>query len=277
VALSLTRSTPDVLVVLDRSASMGAGWTSVTTVLGDLMSRTEGRINWGLQYFSNDGACGAVGPPQILPAPNNAAAIVASMAASRQGGDTPLRFAVQAATTYLGTLDDGNAKYIVLATDGAANCCTNAGGVPCPPAPAEAASESSPDDVANAVAAVAGTYGGGAGIPVFVLGVEGASAATSALNSLAIAGGESQSPDVLGRWYYATDAPAAFESTVMTIPGMVRPCTFTLPSVPPDPLYIAVLFDNSKLIPRDATNGWSRSGPRPRHGGVVEKLPAPSP
>jgi hypothetical protein len=228
----------------------------MTTVLGDLMSRTEGQINWGLQYFSNDGACGAVGPPAIAPAPNNAAAIVASMAAASLGGDTPLRFAVQAATTYLGTLDDGNAKYIVLATDGAANCCTNTGGVPCPPAPADAGSESSPEDVANAVAAVAATYGGGAGIRVFVVGPGGASAATSALNSLAIVGGESQSPDVLGRWYYAADAPAAFESAVMSIPGMIPPCTFTLPSKAFDPLNIVVLLDD-KVVPRDPTNGWS--------------------
>jgi hypothetical protein len=260
----------DLLLILDKSGSManqfndtacGRGmtcvtkWPSMTTALTTVVMNTQAMVNWGLKYFSNDGVCGAAGPAEIPPAPNNAPAIAASIGMTAPGGNTPTRFAIEAGAAYLGTLTDPNPKYILLATDGEPNCCTTAGGATCPQMGRGGGGNATPDD-ANAIAAIAATYNNGAGVPVFVVGVGNLGTAVTTLNNMATAGGKAQPADAMGRIYFPADDPAALEAALGKIAGQVQSCTFALGSAPPDPTNIAVTGDN-KIIPKDPVNGWS--------------------
>jgi hypothetical protein len=228
-------------------------WPSMTTALDTVVMNTETSVNWGLKYFSNNGVCGAAGPAEIPPAPNNAMAIATSIAMTAPSGNTPTRFAIQAGAAYLGTLTDPNPKYILLATDGEPNCCTTAGGATCPRT--GGGGNATPDDP-NAIAAIAATYNNGAGIPVFVVGVGNLGTAVTTLNNMAMAGGRAQPPDAMGRVYFPADNPTALETALGQIAGQVKSCTFVLGAAPPDPTNIAVLGDG-KSIGKDPVNGWS--------------------
>ena len=259
----------DLLLILDRSGSMenqfddtqcGQGtcvskWASMTMALNTVVMNTQGSVNWGLKYFSNNDGCGVSGPAEIPPAPSNATAIARSIARAQTGGNTPTRFAIQAGAAYLATLTDPNPKYILLATDGEPNCCTTAGGATCPPRMSGSSANAVPDDV-NAIAAVAAAYGNGKGVPVFVVGVGNLGMAVATLDKMATAGGEAQPPDAMGRVYFPADDPAALETALGRIAGQVKSCTFSLGAPPPDPQNIAVLGDG-KEIPKDPVNGWS--------------------
>jgi hypothetical protein len=271
--MASTQTVPaDLLIILDKSGSMSnqftdvacprgmtcvTKWPSMTTALDMVVMNTQAQINWGLKYFSNNGTCGAAGPAEIPPAPNNATAIATSIGMTNPGGNTPTRFAVQAGAAYLMSLTDPNPKYILLATDGEPNCCTTAGGATCPPRMGGGGGGGNAlADDANAIAAVAAAYSNGAGIPVFVVGVGTVGTAVATLNSMATAGGKAQAPDAMGRVYFPADDPAGLETALASISGQITSCTFALNRVPPVPSNIAVLGDG-KAIPRDPVNGWS--------------------
>lgn len=270
--MASTETVPgDLLIILDKSGSMDnqftdvacprgmtcvIKWPAMTTALDTVVMNTQAQINWGLKYFSNDGTCGAAGPAEIPPAPNNAATIAASIGMTNPGGNTPTRFAVEAGADYMRTLTDPNPKYILLATDGQPNCCTTAGGATCPPRMGNGGGGNAQADDPNAIAAVAAAYNNGAGIPVFVVGVGSLGTAVTTLNAMAAAGGKAQPADAMGRTYFPADDPAGLEAALATISGQIKSCTFSLSRVPPVPANIAVLGDG-KAIPADPVNGWS--------------------
>src|SRR5215831_5959093 len=234
----------DLLIVQDKSQSMSQSftdgqcngqnckWQTTVTALEAVVMATQGMINWGLKYFANAGACGVNPGVAIAPAPNNSAAITASLNGNQPGGNTPTRFAVQSAVAYLRTLTDQNPKYILLATDGEPNCCTTAGGVTCPPPPAMGGANGTTDDqnTINAVMAA-----NAAGFPVFVVGVGTVAGAVATLNSMATAGGRAQPADAMGRVFFPATDQAALEKALATISGQIKSCTFNLTSTPPDP------------------------------------------
>src|ERR1700761_3681027 len=143
--------TPDLLLVQDISGSMGqteddqtasAGtpskWTEISAALESVVGQIT-TVDWGLMTFPISGSGKSCAPttPDVPVGANNSAAISAKLMATTPDGSTPTAQTIQAAVAYLQGVTDGNAKYIVLATDGEPNACG-----------------SSNDDSKNAVAAV---------------------------------------------------------------------------------------------------------------------------
>ena len=165
---------------------------------------------------------------------NNADAITTSIASTSPNYNTPTRAAIEVAVAYLKTIQDGRAKYILLATDGQPNC----------PATGDVATAT---DLDPAIAAIAAARS--AGIAVYVIGV-GPSAGN--LDAMASSGGTNK--------FYPALSPQALTSALNAIVGAVASCVYTMASSPPDPTNLGVYLDK-QLILESATDGWTLSSP----------------
>ena len=255
---SADRLPPDVLIVLDQSASMNdpvkpvtdlgglitclvggpcpSKWQDMTAALNSSVAASASTVNWGLKFFANDNACAVDDMVAVPVAANNASAISAAIAGTMPGGLTPTTAGLQAAGRYLMGLTDPNPKFIVLATDGQPNCGTSVVG---------GADDQAAIDSVSALA--------GAGIPVFVIGVatQGSTADTT-LSRMATEGGKPRSATPP---YYPVAVGADLTAALQAISSQVVSCTFQIP-VPPDPNNIAVDADGVR-VPKDPTDGWS--------------------
>lgn len=248
----------DVLVLLDRSASMatafgsGTRYQKVSTVLADVVADYAPYVRFGYQELPGRQGCNGdllccASPPTVPIAANNAPAMLAAIAAADPvDGSTPTAAALQAAAAYYAGLDDGIAnRYIVLATDGGPDC-TLAGGL------------SSDAACAEALAQVKGLVS--LGVRVLVLGVgpdfaDDTSGTAQCLDALARAGGAAASPGSPG--YYAASDPEALELAIEHIFGGVsRPsCVLSFGSPVTDTYNVALYLDGQQ-IPRTSRNGW---------------------
>ncbi len=262
----LTKKPADLLLVLDRSSSMTRAmdsaddcaasssscsqrWETMTSSLSTVLASSPADVNWGLKFFTSPAASTTTGTGgktgrgstnacivspgvEVAVSPNNASAIQAQIDQAGTANSTPTRLAIEAAVTYLNTVNDGNPKYILLATDGEPNC-----------SPGSTSAGSS--DLAGTVTAVQNAAA--AGYKVFVIGV---GPETGNLTDLALAGGTEH--------YYPATTPAELSSALSTIVGTVAAgCTYQIGAAPPaNPNAIGVYLDKS-LVPQSGTNGWS--------------------
>jgi hypothetical protein len=245
---------PDLLIVLDKSASMANGpddtpcgntpgcqpkWDSMTAAIEQVTKQTETTIRWGLKLFANNNTCAVNAGAAVDVGPNNAAAIASAIGMNMPGGHTPTRLAETSGATYLMGLTDPNPKYILLATDGIPNCI--------PGGRSQTTVDSTGAEQAVLDAAMAG-------IPTFVVGVGNVAGAVATLTQMAINGGRPQTADPR---YYPVSSTADLVSVLTTIGGQITSCTFALAMAPPDPTNIGVYGDGAR-IPQDKThtNGW---------------------
>jgi Mg-chelatase subunit ChlD len=253
---NLVRKPADVLLVLDRSASMqdppsGATattskWDLVVPAVDQVITDTNTALAWGMKSFpegeGSECAAGSVTPMIDVPvAPMNAPAVTAAvMKTTPMGNGTPTSDAIMAAVAYLKGLPTDRAHYILLATDGEPSC----------PKPSDTARM----DAVTAVSAAAA-----AGFHTFVVGVATTKAsATTVLNQLAVAGLEPR-PDLnpAATRYFLANTQDELVSSLKVITGLIPSCAFTLSSSPPDPENIAVKVSGVKA-PRDPSHmdGW---------------------
>jgi hypothetical protein len=259
-ATASTASQPsDVLIVLDRSASMlrsltadclcavGIGdaaanvcsdaanctdrWTTVKRAIGQVIDGRDG-LQWGLAVFpsADDSTCSVAPGPQLPIAGDSGAKVKAQLDAITPVGNTPIAAALDAATAYLSGLSDGHAKYIMLVTDGTPEC-------------SEGQLSPSTGDMQDALAASGAARR--AGLPVYVIG---AGPAASNLDEIARKGGTTQ--------YYPATSISDMVNPLMPIEPPSRSCTFSLPSEPPDADNVVVYIDG-QFVPQDASNGWT--------------------
>jgi hypothetical protein len=260
---STTKQPPDVLLVLDRSSSMdwsiaddcycstaaasgGAGarlcadtsncttrWQAIQPAVTDTVTKATD-VNWGLKFFPTASAnqCSVSSTMEVPVKAGNASALQTQIQSATLSLSTPTAAAITSATAYLKSLNDGNPKYILVATDGEPNC----GGRP---------ASINTDDVAGASSAAAAALA--AGFPVYVIGI-GPNLAN--LTDLASKGGTKD--------YYQVSSPQQLADAFASIGKLVASCTFTLSSAPPASGNVAVYLDKN-LVPKDATNGWSFS------------------
>ena len=256
----LQKKPVDLLLVLDRSSSMTWGmnssmacntnsttcsqrWTTIISSLGTVLTSSPAEVNWGLKFFSSPGGSGSVDRRstggncvvdkgvEVPVAPGNTSKIQTQIATAGNAGHTPTRLAIDNSVEYLKTVEDGNTKFILLATDGEPNC------IPGDKDTTATDLDGTKIAIANAAAA---------GFKVFVLGV-GKEVAN--LTGLAQAGG-------FGKFYSATtheELSAALASIVGTV---AAGCTYQLPSPPVAPNAVGVFADKS-MIPQSDSNGWS--------------------
>ncbi len=240
-----TLSVADVMIVLDRSESMdwslaadtscrygdtgcSTRMAAIVPALGSVVSG-HGRIRWGLELFPAPGArlCEVAGEPQVPIRDDSADAIKAWLRSSTTSLSTPTRVALQAATTYLAGLKDGNSKAILLATDGLPNCASSWAG----------------DDLAGAVASA--TDAKKLGLPVYVIGI---GPNLGNLNELAVAGGTGS--------YYPVTSVTELEAALGSVAKVVSSCRFKADTVPPNKDVVFIYIDK-KLVAQDADNGWA--------------------
>jgi hypothetical protein len=241
-----SRQPADVLLVLDRSASMvnstsadtscngAAGcttrWSALTAAVTNTLANTTGSVSWGLKLFSSTGnACGVNSGVEVPVAVTSVPAINTLIAATTPGGNTPTAQAITAATAYLQTVNDQNAKYIVLATDGEPNC-----------APGQT---STPANVPGTIDAIIAARG--AGFLVYVIGI---GPSVGNLDSFAMAGGTGS--------YLPAASPQELTDAFAAISRAVTTCTFMLAQAPPDPNSVGVYLDGN-LLPQNDPSGWS--------------------
>ena len=264
---------PDVLILLDRSGSMaqnvdgsscttGAGgrggrpmtvdcgptskWTLMTTALVNFVQTVNTPVNWGLMFFGtgNSNSCTVPTTANVAPAPATASMIASAIAGTSPATATPTTAAETAAAAYLSKLNDGNPKFILLATDGIPTCgnaeCVQGGAAQC--------------DDANAIAAVQ-TAHDSMMIPTFVLGIGsdlGGGEAT--LTSMATVGGF---PRAATPAYYPSSSAADLQAAFATISGMVGGCFFSVKPVPKSASDITAVLGDGNPIQQDATDGWT--------------------
>ena len=250
-----TQQPADLLLLLDRSGSMAddiasnnsctgrgapanctARWPTVTTALTQVLTSSPVGVNWGLKFFTspNGGTCGVSAGADVAVGANTTAQIQAAIAGTTPASQTPTTAAIKAAAAYLQTLTDGNAHYILLATDGQPNCD-----------PGNSTSTTAAV-VANTVAAIAAAAAPGVGIKTYVIGI-GPSAGN--LDNFAKAGGTGT--------YFPATSPDALTTALSTIAGQVASCVFRMNATPNDPNNIGVYLDKTTKVPVDGTNGYT--------------------
>lgn len=271
----LERKPAEVLLVLDRSASMKdppemttetqPKWDLIIPALLEVVEATNESISWGLKVFPEDGdgeqaACSAgsvTGAIDVEIATQNAAAVNDAIRATRDEGDgTPTGDAMKQAVTYLQSrqsVNDFN-RYILLATDGEPSCVnvteTSAG--------TEGQAQARPYAV-SAVAAAAT-----AGFHTFVVGVgTNKDTAKLVLNDLAIAGQEpANCANPLADCFYLGNSREQLTRDILGIATNIASCTFNLTATPPDVDNVRVTLDGEK-VNRDPGmgNGWEYTDP----------------
>ncbi len=254
----LQRKPAEILIVLDRSASMkdpptgstgSSKWDVVVPGVNQVVMATDASVSWGLKVFpegeGNECVTGSVTnavPVKIAPA--NAQPVTAAVTATTpEGNGTPTGDAINAAVTYLKTLTDTNPKFILLATDGEPSC--------------NGTSKDSTGARTQAVSAV--TAAAAAGFKTVVVGVATTKAtATQALNDMAVAGQMARADsNPLATKFYLASTKDELVASLETITGQVSSCVFDLSKTPPDPDNIAVVV-NGAMAPQDTTHaaGW---------------------
>jgi hypothetical protein len=257
---NLVREPADVLLVLDRSASMddppdGATdpttkWNLVVPALNEVVNATNAGVAWGMKsYPEGEGsACIAGSVTEKIDVPiadANAGPVTMGITnTTPKGNGTPTGDAVKQATVYMKTLTSNHPKFLLLATDGEPSCANN--------------KEDSTAARTLAVQAVADALA--AGFPTYVVGVATTkSSATTALNNMATAGGKPRADaNPLATRYYLANTKQELVDSLTAITGEVnKTCVFTLNPPPPSPNYIAVKVSGTR-VERDSSkaNGW---------------------
>ena len=116
------------LVILqDFSGSMiGTNWSQATTALTNILTLWTGMgIEFGFDYFPVDGNCGVNSTITIPPAAGTEASIITWMTTHTPSGMTPLEEAMMNYFNFgyaAGFPESGVNSYLVVVTDGGANC-----------------------------------------------------------------------------------------------------------------------------------------------------------
>ena len=262
---------PDVLIVLDRSGSMNdkidgtscnnqcrtmgmSKWVQMTSTLTSFIPTVETTVNWGLKLFATDDGsstgCTVTSGVEVAPKTANASAISAAIAPPLMAGSsTPTAAAETAAMTYLLGLNDGNPKFILLATDGIPTCGT----ATCAAGVIPTGNQNQCDD-ANAIAAVKTAFD--MGIPTFVIGVGTATGGGDAtLTEMAKQGGFPRMG--AAQAYYSVESATELQAAFGTITQTVGSCFFSVRPVPKSADEITAVRGDGNVIPQGGSDGWT--------------------
>jgi hypothetical protein len=227
-------------------------WYSLFNVVELIVTDFDASMNMGMVLYPskkakaeyNVNACLVEATPDVSVGPQQGAALLATMppenaTGAQIAGGTPARAGVVAAYEHLLGIDDGLPKVVVLVTDGAANCSTEAQD--------EAERFEAYDEALTQV--IADAYG--EGITTFVVGIDIADVESEVkqdgnpdgtntfqrLNELAMAGGMPQDGAAA---FYDSKNQIELQEALTQISVDVLSCEIVLDPVPVFPDYVEV-------------------------------------
>jgi von Willebrand factor type A domain len=233
----LERIPPNVMLVLDRSGSMGQSidgasatkkWDDLKVALGQLVTNYDTLVRFGVSLYSADGDC-LPGNIDSAPADKNGMNVLGKVNAASPGGNTPTAGTLAAVLASGAVSDATRQDVVVLATDGIPNCADT--------------------DVEGKIQALYNVN-----VKTYVIGVgTGTASNPDLLNAWAVAGHTDRAGTTK---YYQTnsqaDLKAAFDAIAL---GLVS-CTFKMSAPVPDPNQVYV-FDNGVPVPNDPVDGFT--------------------
>ncbi|HEX8954161.1 MAG TPA: VWA domain-containing protein [Polyangia bacterium] len=236
---ALQRIPPNVMLVIDRSGSMGMSigggsattkWDDLKNAVSSLVTNYDSQMRLGAAIFSSDGNCAAsnIDVPLMSAA---GATVEQKLAAQGPNGNTPTAFALDTVIAKGMVNDATRANYVVLATDGEPNC--------------------NDVDVAKRITTL---YTQTPSVKTFVIGIgDGTASNPALLNSWADAGHTARAG---ATHYYQTSSPADLKAAFDAIVGGIVSCDFKMMQSAPDPTLIRVT-ENGTLLSPSPTVGYT--------------------
>jgi hypothetical protein len=265
-----TRATPTVMLVLDRSGSMGEffgvngnRWRSLTAGLAAALPSVDQTMLLGALIFPSPGGgqtCSVPSSPNLAPNFGNVQPLLNLMRASTPSGSTPTSDAMNAAANQLlGVRAATGSRALVLATDGAPGCNAALNPLLCvcasPTVNGRCTSALRCLDDARTVATISGLAQ--KGLPTYVLGIQSSANPQfiQVLNDMAVAGGRPRSGT--GDKFYSANSDAELQSALVSIRDQVGDCGYLLSGVPP--IGDVTVSLDGVVIPFDlsGTDGWT--------------------
>jgi hypothetical protein len=282
VAVSLTRRSANVILLIDRSGSMEqrtsdgmVKWTALREALQTVLPDFSDSIAVGLTFFPSDmgpfdggvGSNASCEVPTTLafePRIRQSAAVLDRLSRTSPNGSTPTAASLRLAYNwYQRAADLVGDRYLILATDGAPNCdpaadvrtcrCTSLSTGPADAGMCVARTAVSCLDQAGVIAQLEALAR--VGVHTFVLGLNGVQDFADVLNAMADAGGRGR-PGSPTRYYSAATA-SEITRQLQGISEVVADCTLRVMSPPPDPALVDVRLDGRSLYhDTRRANGW---------------------
>lgn len=226
---------PDIMLVLDKSGSMGdplvngnstSKWDVMRTAMASIVANNGAQVNFGLQMFPSNNDCGTT-TAHVEPQLNNIGPILQQMNSTAPGGRTPTHQSLERARSYYDSKPvNPDGRIVILATDGLPVCSS----------------------IGQSVSVIQSLQQ--RSITTYVLGFGFGNADVSGLQQMASAGG--------GGPLFSADSPDELNLALDTILGdvTVPSCDFQLQQTPSNADDINVTINGVELQ-RNDPNGWS--------------------
>jgi hypothetical protein len=247
-------------------------WASLYSVVDFIVNSFNEKMNLGATLFPSTAAlskytaaaCPVSAVPEVKVAPLNAATILAAIpgkdALDIMGG-TPAASGITTAVSELKTIVDGQPQFIVLITDGAANCAIDA---PDASGLFETYDQHLPEVVAQALVDEIATFVVGIDIkdvvsPTLQDGNPDNTNTYEKLNEVAVAGGK---PREGAEKFYNTSNQIELMSALEAITEQILSCTFKLDPPPTDLQFVNEVIVEGQLYGKDQVedclteDGW---------------------
>ena len=299
VSVPLTRRNANVILVIDRSGSMGdpttdgmPKWEALRAALQSVLPRLGDDLSIGLTFFPAVLPPRDAGPyapedvcsvPRFLalePRPAQVPLILDRFSTTLPGGPTPTALSLRLVREwYQAHPDLQGDRYVILATDGGPNCNITADNTTCR-CTGGAGLCASTNTFARINCLDAGPAIGevqmlaAMNVRTFVIGLNGTQDFADVLNSMADAGGRPRLGNT--RFYNAASATELLRE-LGAVTQALSDCTLRLESAPVDPALVDVRLDGRSLY-RDVRrmNGWDWGDDTHReivfHGPTCEEI-----
>ncbi|MGZ3418181.1 MAG: vWA domain-containing protein [Polyangiales bacterium] len=272
--ITLLKATPAVMLVLDRSGSMGGRlgttsmgtrWHILTEALASALPSVDDTMAIGALFFPNatsprgSETCNVSTSADLVPKTGNVSALITKMRANTPMGGTPTAVAIDTAAGILqGVRAAKSARALVLATDGAPGCNSMLDARTCRCASTTVNCRRDANMCLDDARTIERTkHFADLGLPTYVIGIDvgGVDDFSDVLDAVAIAGGRPLSTG--SHKYYAAGSATELDAAIVTIRDQVAACTYLTTSVP-DPGGSITVSVGGVEVPYDETgkSGW---------------------